>query len=231
MKQMLSEDLAKKIPPQVFDIFDKFIKAGYEIYLVGGGVRDLLLERTIHDCDFTTNATPEEIQEILPDSFYDNTFGTVGLIVGKPAYAKASAGEKTSEDKNALRSFLEEAALMSNHDEVETNKDLVNLMTLHCAKGLEFPTVFIAGMEDGIFPHSRSLIDAWQMEEERRLCYVGITRAKEKLYLIAARLRNLFGSTIVNPPSRFLNDIPPHLVEYINFNDNETDEEGIEMPF
>ncbi len=148
-----------------------------------------------------------------------------------PAYAKASAGEKTSEDKNALRSFLEEAALMSNHDEVETNKDLVNLMTLHCAKGLEFPTVFIAGMEDGIFPHSRSLIDAWQMEEERRLCYVGITRAKEKLYLIAARLRNLFGSTIVNPPSRFLNDIPPHLVEYINFNDNETDEEGIEMPF
>ncbi len=86
MKQMLSEDLAKKIPPQVFDIFDKFIKAGYEIYLVGGGVRDLLLERTIHDCDFTTNATPEKIQEILPDSFYDNAFGTVGLIVKSEKY-------------------------------------------------------------------------------------------------------------------------------------------------
>lgn len=132
---------------------------------------------------------------------------------------------------SGLQAFLEEAALMSNHDEVETNKDLVNLMTLHCAKGLEFAVVFMAGMEDGIFPHSRSLIDFSQMEEERRLCYVGITRAKEKLYLIAARLRNLFGSTTVNPPSRFLNDIPTHLVEYINFNDDETDEEGIEMPF
>ena len=120
---------------------------------------------------------------------------------------------------------------MSNHDEMETKKDLVNLMTLHCAKGLEFPVVFMAGMEDGIFPHSRSLIDFSQMEEERRLCYVGITRAKEKLYLIAARLRNLFGSTTVNPPSRFLSDIPPHLVEFINFNDGETDEEGIETPF
>ncbi|MDD2753256.1 MAG: UvrD-helicase domain-containing protein [Candidatus Portnoybacteria bacterium] len=131
-----------------------------------------------------------------------------------------------------LQVFLEEAALMSNHDEVETNKDLVNLMTLHCAKGLEFPVVFMAGMEDGIFPHSRSLIDAAQMEEERRLCYVGITRAKEKLYLIAARLRNLFGSTMVNPPSRFLSDIPAHLVEYINMDgEEETDEEGIETPF
>ena len=146
---------------------------------------------------------------------------------GEPSSAKASEGQK------GLQSFLEEAALMSNHDEVETQKDLVNLMTLHCAKGLEFPVVFIAGMEDGIFPHSRSLIDAAQMEEERRLCYVGITRAKEKLYLIAARLRNLFGSTMVNPPSRFLSDIPSHLVEYINMNneEDEADEEGIEMPF
>jgi DNA helicase-2/ATP-dependent DNA helicase PcrA len=133
--------------------------------------------------------------------------------------------------KEGLEAFLQEATLMSNHDEVETNKDLVNLMTLHCAKGLEFPVVFIAGMEEGLFPHSRSLIDAWQMEEERRLCYVGVTRAKEKLYLIAARTRNLFGSTMVNPLSRFLSDIPPHLVEYINFeNEDEADENGI-IPF
>lgn len=143
----------------------------------------------------------------------------------EPSSAKATDGQK------GLQAFLEEASLMSNHDEVETGKDLVNLMTLHCAKGLEFPVVFMAGMEDGIFPHSRSLIDFSQMEEERRLCYVGITRAKDKLYLIAARLRNLFGSTTVNPPSRFLNDIPPHLLELINFNDEETDEDGIELPF
>lgn len=131
------------------------------------------------------------------------------------------------------RTFLEEASLMSNQDEVDTEHNLVNLMTLHCAKGLEFPVVFIAGCEEGIFPHSRSLIDAWQMEEERRLCYVGVTRAKEKLYLITAHARQLFGSTMVNPPSRFLDDIPPHLIEYINFGDDEdnVDEDGIEMPF
>ena len=145
--------------------------------------------------------------------------------------AEALTKEGATPGSNGLQLFLEEASLMSNHDEVETNKDLVNLMTLHCAKGLEFPVVFMAGMEDGIFPHSRSLIDFSQMEEERRLCYVGITRAKEKLYLITARLRNLFGSTTVNPPSRFLSDIPPSLAEYINFGDEETDKEGIELPF
>ncbi len=125
-----------------------------------------------------------------------------------------------------LEIFLEEASLMSNHDEVETEKELVNLMTLHCAKGLEFPVVFIAGLEEGIFPHSRSLIDSWQMEEERRLCYVGITRAKQKLYLTATRTRQLFGGIMANPPSRFLSDIPAHLVEYINFDNG--DEEIID---
>jgi DNA helicase-2/ATP-dependent DNA helicase PcrA len=134
--------------------------------------------------------------------------------------------------KEGMMTFLEETALMSGHDEVETGKDLVNLMTLHCAKGLEFPVVFMAGLEEGIFPHSRSLIDAWQMEEERRLCYVGITRAKQKLYLITARARQLFGSTMVNPPSRFLSDIPTSLMEYINFGDEEeADEDGLIMPF
>jgi len=133
-----------------------------------------------------------------------------------------------------LRLFLEEATLMSNHDEVETQKDLVNLMTLHCAKGLEWPVVFITGCEEGVFPHSRSLLDPWQMEEERRLCYVGITRAKEKLFLTCARGRQLFGATQANPPSRFLNEIPPSLTEYINFRDEENgeaDEDGIIMPF
>jgi len=116
-----------------------------------------------------------------------------------------------------LKLFLEEASLMSNHDEVETEKELVNLMTLHCAKGLEFPVVFITGCEEGIFPHSRSFLDPWQMEEERRLCYVGVTRAKEKLYLIAASRRQLFGATMANSPSRFLFDIPKDLAEYVNF--------------
>ena len=81
-------------------------------------------------------------------------------------------------------------------------------MTLHAAKGLEFPVIFMPGMEEGIFPHSRSLFDAEQMEEERRLCYVGMTRAKERLYLLYANSRLLYGSTNHNPPSRFILEVP-----------------------
>lgn len=136
-------------------------------------------------------------------------------------------------DNGGLRVFLEEAALMSHQDEIASGQNLVNLMTLHCAKGLEFPVVFIAGCEEGIFPHSRSLIDAWQMEEERRLCYVGITRTKENLYLIAARTRRLFGCIAANPPSRFLNDIPADLIKHVGNDDEKRcpDDDGIEMPF
>lgn len=113
----------------------------------------------------------------------------------------------------ALKTFLEEASLLQTSDEVETNKNLVNLMTLHCAKGLEFPIVFIVGCEEGIFPHSKSLIDKSQMEEERRLCYVGMTRAKKILYLIFADRRLIYGSIASNPPSRFLSDLPEQLIE------------------
>ena len=84
-------------------------------------------------------------------------------------------------------------------------------MTLHTAKGLEFPAVFLIGMEDGVFPHLRSLGEPDELEEERRLCYVGITRARERLYLSHAWSRTLFGSTQYNPPSRFLEEIPEHL--------------------
>ncbi|MBU1292425.1 UvrD-helicase domain-containing protein [Patescibacteria group bacterium] len=113
-----------------------------------------------------------------------------------------------------LEKFLEEITLLSSPDEIEMNKNLVNLMTMHCAKGLEFPIVFLVGCEDGIFPHSRSFFDPGQMEEERRLCYVGITRAKEKAYLIFTLRRRLWGQTMINPPSRFLGDIPDHLIEF-----------------
>jgi superfamily I DNA/RNA helicase len=89
----------------------------------------------------------------------------------------------------------------------------VTLMTLHAAKGLEFGVVFIVGMEEGLFPHSRSLFDIQQLEEERRLCYVGITRAKDLLYLTYAGKRLFFGQKSSNPPSRFIIDIPENLLE------------------
>jgi DNA helicase-2/ATP-dependent DNA helicase PcrA len=112
-----------------------------------------------------------------------------------------------------LDAFLEEVALATDADTLKENKDSVYLMTLHSAKGLEFPVVFIAGLEEGILPHSRSMLSQIEMEEERRLMYVGITRAKEKVYLCSTKQRNIFGTTQVNPPSRFLSEIPEHLVE------------------
>ncbi|MEK7174823.1 MAG: UvrD-helicase domain-containing protein [Patescibacteria group bacterium] len=113
-----------------------------------------------------------------------------------------------------LESFLEEIALATSADDISEESGVLNLMTLHSAKGLEFPVVFIAGLEDGLLPHSRSAGDAAQMEEERRLAYVGLTRAKAKAYLVFTRRRNIYGRSETSLPSRFLGDIPTHLIEY-----------------
>ncbi len=110
-----------------------------------------------------------------------------------------------------LVAFLEGVALVSDVDGLDETTDRVTLITLHQAKGLEFPVVFIVGMEEGILPHIRSFDDPDQMEEERRLCYVGITRAKQRVYLVRAFRRSLMGSSTANKPSRFLDDIPRHL--------------------
>lgn len=116
-------------------------------------------------------------------------------------------------EEGDLNGFLEEVALMTDIDNYNEEADTVVLMTLHSAKGLEFPVVFIPGMERGIFPGIQSLYSASEMEEERRLAYVGITRAKERLYLTHARTRMLYGSTSHNAPSPFLEEIPEELVE------------------
>jgi len=111
-----------------------------------------------------------------------------------------------------LADFLTEVSLVSDSDEVGLDDSSVTLMTLHTAKGLEYPVVFIAGMEEGVFPHLRSLGEPHELEEERRLCYVGVTRAKERLYLSNAWCRSLWGEAQYNQPSRFINEIPDHLV-------------------
>jgi DNA helicase-2/ATP-dependent DNA helicase PcrA len=122
--------------------------------------------------------------------------------------------EQRSEDKS-LVDFLTDLALLSDIDTLdeEADEEAVVLMTLHSAKGLEFPCVFLVGMEEGLFPHIRSLEDDDALEEERRLAYVGITRAKRELYLTRARIRSVFGHTVSHPPSRFLDEIPEHLLE------------------
>ena len=112
-----------------------------------------------------------------------------------------------------LSDFLEEVALMTDIDNYNADADTVVLMTLHASKGLEFPVVFIPGMEEGIFPGMQSMYDATEIEEERRLAYVGITRAKQKLYLLNTRSRIIFGATKFNLPSRFLNELPAECYE------------------
>jgi DNA helicase-2/ATP-dependent DNA helicase PcrA len=121
-----------------------------------------------------------------------------------------------------LSLFLEEVALIADTDNINQSTESVHLMTLHSAKGLEFKTVFIIGLEEGIFPHSRSVMDDNEMEEERRLMYVGITRAKEKVYLLYTRERHIFGSLQINSPSRFMRDIPEHLMEDFLGGDTDT---------
>ena len=114
-----------------------------------------------------------------------------------------------------LAGFLEQVALVSEQDEYDEAASAVTLMTLHNAKGLEFPVVFIVGLEDGVFPHYRSMGDSAELEEERRLAYVGITRAMQRLHLCHAWSRSLFGTTSYNPPSRFLSEIPAELLRSI----------------
>lgn len=120
-------------------------------------------------------------------------------------------GFQSEDDKSSLAAFLEEVSLVADLDNLDDETDHITLMTLHSAKGLEFPVVFIVGMEDGIFPHANSMLNPDEMEEERRLCYVGITRAREELFLTMARERLRFGEYVKNPPSRFLKEIPSEL--------------------
>jgi len=120
--------------------------------------------------------------------------------------------ESPAIEDRSLEGFLDRVALVNDVDNYHDRWNRVSLMTLHCAKGLEFPVVFLTGMEEGLFPHHRRGEDLEEMEEERRLCYVGMTRAKKKLYLVHAKQRTIFGAQRVNTPCRFINEIPEELV-------------------
>lgn len=145
----------------------------------------------------------------------------------RQANVRELASDAQSRTDLDVASYLEEISLISDLDANDGGQDAVTLMTLHAAKGLEFPVVFMIGMEETIFPHSRALYEPDQMEEERRLCYVGMTRAREELYLSAASSRLIFGSTQHNPPSRFLSEIEQTEIMPVSgggFSDNYADE-------
>lgn len=141
------------------------------------------------------------------------------LVSASMEYEERSFEELGEDEEISLNGFLEKVSLVADADEIPDGEDhggVVTLMTLHTAKGLEFPTVFLTGMEDGIFPHARTLDDPKEIEEERRLAYVGLTRAEKRLYISRAEYRLTFGSPKYNPGSRFLDEIPSDLIEWKN---------------
>ena len=141
------------------------------------------------------------------------------LVSASMEYEERPFEELGEDEEVSLSGFLEKVSLVADADEIPDGEDhggVVTLMTLHTAKGLEFPTVFLTGMEDGIFPHARTLDDPKEIEEERRLAYVGLTRAEKRLYISRAEYRLTFGSPKYNPGSRFLDEIPSDLIEWKN---------------
>lgn len=158
----------------------------------------------------------------LLESILDRS-GYLAELAAEPSIENESRAENLAElvgmsrDFATVEEFLEQVSLVADTDQLPDPDDPtetgVVLMTFHAAKGLEFPTVFMAGMEEGVFPHMRSLTEPAELEEERRLCYVGITRARERLYLTHAWCRTLFGGTQYNPPSRFLDEVPDQLIQ------------------
>ena len=160
----------------------------------------VLLQETGYSAELEQEGTPEALSRI--ENLQELISAALDFV-------------QRSED-TTLQAFLDMVALLTNVDEgMRDTRGRVTLMTLHMAKGLEFPVVFIEGMEEGVFPHGRAYTDPEELEEERRLCYVGVTRAKKRLFLTAAVQRRLYGGESFNLPSRFLEEITPHLLERI----------------
>ena len=161
----------------------------------------------------------ELIKETLKKTGYtkalenENTIEAENRIENLDEFLTVAIEFEEESAENQLSDFLEGITLSSDIDNMEEADESVTLMTLHSAKGLEFPVVFLVGMEDGIFPGYKSISEPQELEEERRLCYVGITRAKENLYLTCSKQRTIFGSTSCNPVSRFLKEIPNELLD------------------
>jgi DNA helicase-2/ATP-dependent DNA helicase PcrA len=141
------------------------------------------------------------------------------LVAVSMEYEERPFEDLGEDEEISLAGFLEKVSLVADADEIPEGEDhggVVTMMTLHTAKGLEFPTVFLTGMEDGIFPHSRTLGEKDEIEEERRLAYVGLTRARQRLYISRAEYRSTWGAPNYNPPSRFLDEIPEDVIEWRN---------------
>ncbi len=184
-------------------------RAGDEL----GDLVEAVLERTGYRAELENSNDPQDLARL------DNLNELVS-VAHEFSIDRANAGalEDSDEDQppvGVLAEFLERVSLVADSDELPDNDaGVVTLMTLHTAKGLEFPAVFVTGWEDGLFPHMRALGDPAELSEERRLAYVGITRARQRLYLTRAKVRSSWGQPMLNPESRFLTEIPQHLIDW-----------------
>ncbi|MFD7529061.1 DNA helicase PcrA [Streptomyces sp. NPDC059849] len=191
-------------------------------------VLEAVLERTGYLAELQASTDPqdetriENLQELaavaLEFEQEQGAAGAAGEDGGDGGDAVTGTGTGTGAGTGTLAEFLEKVALVADSDQIpdedEDGSGVITLMTLHTAKGLEFPVVFLTGMEDGVFPHMRALGQVKELEEERRLAYVGITRARERLYLTRAAMRSAWGQPSYNPPSRFLEEIPDQHLEW-----------------
>jgi len=157
--------------------------------------------------------SPSELIDYVADRSGYKLWIKDGTEEGEMRWENIEELKSVAQNSVSLEEFLEKVSLVSDIDRYDQNANALTLMTLHNAKGLEFPVVFIAGMEEGLFPHAMSIMEPMQMEEERRLCYVGMTRAKKRLYLTFAENRLIYGEFRSNMHSRFIDIIPEHLTE------------------
>ncbi len=182
------------------------VKSGYKKYLLDGTAEGEGRWENVLELIGVAESIPKQVES-----------RKLKVESGEEEFDLEANSSQSQRDPSSpgLEAFLERVALIQDMDNYDSGSNAVTLMTLHSAKGLEFDTVFITGLEEGIFPHSRSMMDQNEMEEERRLCYVGITRAKKRLYLLYSFERNLYGRFQSNPPSRFIDHIPEGLLDKI----------------
>ena len=181
-----------------------------------GELVEAVLDRTRYRAELESSSDPQDLARL------DNLNELVSVahefstdLANAQALAESEPQDEDIPDTGVLAAFLERVSLVADADELpEHGAGVVTLMTLHTAKGLEFPVVFVTGWEDGMFPHMRALGDPTELSEERRLAYVGITRARQRLYVSRAKIRSSWGQPMLNPESRFLKEIPQHLIDW-----------------